>query len=148
MRELTFANGTIAINGDGRIRTYVWFCGPADWVLPQDPADAREILGVYEGWAPWLRKLIEYCDEKAMYYRPLYYLPTDHRWDHVNGVTILGDAACLMSPFAGWGANLAMLDGLELGIVLGEVVKGGKGMEEWEADRQDCFRKLGGVFLG
>ncbi|KAI0737362.1 monooxygenase [Daedaleopsis nitida] len=121
-------------NGDGRIRAYAWFRAPAEWTTPGDPAEARKVLlETFKDWAPWMRKVIENCDDAAIYHRPLYYLPVGHRWDHVPGVTLIGDAAHLMSPYAGAGANLAMLDGFELGLALADIFSAGKGVEEREA---------------
>ncbi|KAH9893640.1 monooxygenase FAD-binding protein [Cubamyces lactineus] len=121
-------------NGDGRIRAYAWHCAPLEWSLPSDPKAAKQVLlGMYEDWAPWVRKFIENCDEQAIYVRPLLYLPVGHRWEHKPGVTIIGDAAHLMSPFAGAGANLAMVDGLELGLVLADAITKGLDAEAREA---------------
>ncbi|EJF59081.1 monooxygenase [Dichomitus squalens LYAD-421 SS1] len=87
------------LNGDGLIRTYAWFPAPADWKLPDEPAEVRKVLlELFKDWAPSFRKLIEYCDDNTTYQRPLYRLPLDHKWEHVPGVTILGDAAHLASP--------------------------------------------------
>ncbi|EJF59087.1 oxidoreductase [Dichomitus squalens LYAD-421 SS1] len=134
------------VNGDGRIRTYAWLAGPEDWKLLNEPAEARKVLlEIFKNRAPSLRRLIEYCDDNAIYQRSVYRLPLDH----VSGVTILGDAAHLMSPAAGAGVNLAMLDALELGIALEDAINSGKSVEgreaavaAWEEKRMEAANHL------
>ncbi|KZV87030.1 FAD/NAD(P)-binding domain-containing protein [Exidia glandulosa HHB12029] len=109
------------LNGDGRVRTYAWTRLDEGTALrlPTEPAAAIAfILSHFEGWAPWLRQLVELADHRAIYPRPLYKLPTGHSWAHRAGVTLLGDAMSLMSPFAGQGANIAMYAGWQLGLAL------------------------------
>ena len=45
-------------------------------------------------------------------------MPLDQSWKTMPNLTIIGDAAHLMPPFAGEGANMAMLDALELSKML------------------------------
>lgn len=46
--------------------------------------------------------------------RPIYCMPLDQTWEPLPNLTMLGDAAHVMPPFAGEGVNIAMLDALEL----------------------------------
>ncbi|WP_030255612.1 FAD-dependent oxidoreductase [Streptomyces violens] len=102
------------------LHAYVGLSEPQDWFAAIDFADAAaataRIAQEFDGWAPELTALITDGDT-APVLRPLYALPTGHRWDRVPGVTLLGDAAHLSAP-NGEGANLAMLDGAELGKAL------------------------------
>ena len=41
-------------------------------------------------------------------------MPPDETWNALPNLTMLGDAAHVMPPFAGEGANMAMLDALKL----------------------------------
>jgi 2-polyprenyl-6-methoxyphenol hydroxylase-like FAD-dependent oxidoreductase len=71
------------------------------------------VVAEFDGWAPELTALITDSDTEPVV-RLLCTLPVGHRWARAPGVTLIGDAAHLAPP-NGEGANLAMLDGAELG---------------------------------
>ena len=98
----------------GTLHTYTQLVKPQDWLTGADaPETTSRVLGEFDGWAPALTALIADSDTPPLP-RPLHALPVGHRWDRVPGVTLLGDAAHVAPP-NGEGANVAMLDGAELG---------------------------------
>ncbi|MCB5909158.1 FAD-dependent oxidoreductase [Streptomyces pinistramenti] len=110
-------------NSNDRIRGYVALRTDLDWhggagIDLADTAAVREfLLQEFAGWAPQLLPFL--TDNDGGYVnRPIHTLPAPLTWEHTPGVTLLGDAAHLMSPFGGFGANLAMLDGAELARAL------------------------------
>ncbi len=102
------------------LHAYVVLARPLDWFAAIDFTDpaaaAARIAEEFDGWAPELTALITDGDTDPVL-RPHYALPVGLRWDRVPGVTLVGDAAHLAPP-NGEGANLAMLDGAELGQAL------------------------------
>lgn len=105
----------------GAVRSYIALNRPEAWfsdiAIGMSVAAMRRVAAEFQGWAPPLLTLITHSDSPVMV-RSIHALPIDHRWERVRGVTLLGDAAHLMSPFAGEGANLAIYDGAALGMAL------------------------------
>lgn len=104
----------------GVLHTYAQLNKPKGWIDSLDFAESATALArvaeEFDGWAPALKALIT-DGETDPVLRPIHALPVEHRWSRVPGVTLLGDAAHLMSP-SGEGANLAMFDGAELAKAL------------------------------
>ncbi|XUL86261.1 FAD-dependent oxidoreductase [Streptomyces galilaeus] len=106
---------------DGSLHIYVALSVPEDEFGTVDFTDVEAAkaytLKHFADWDKSLRALVSDADGPLVP-RQIHALPIGHRWDRVPGVTLLGDAAHVMSPFAGVGANLAMLDGADLGLAL------------------------------
>jgi 2-polyprenyl-6-methoxyphenol hydroxylase-like FAD-dependent oxidoreductase len=95
------------------------------------PADAgasnletmkKEVAEQFEDWPPELRKPFDGVRGDVTR-RQLYMLPVDFTWAHRKGVTLLGDAAHLMSPFSGIGVNTAFYDALLLSRQIADFVE-------------------------
>ncbi|CUM52612.1 unnamed protein product [Debaryomyces tyrocola] len=107
-------------NGDDSIRIYacmrkdeLWSktCG-IDWSNKTNAR--RELIKLcFDDCHEDIKSMIlEGTDELIV--RPLYMLPIGISWLNRKGITLVGDAAHLMTPFAANGANLALFDAWKL----------------------------------
>ncbi len=111
------------VNGDGRIKVYAAFRIEKDWLetsgIPfNQPKEAKErLLDIFQDWDEQLKDYIRFAED-ALLPRRIYMLPIGFQWNRNPGVTLIGDAAHVMSPFAGEGVNMAMFDALELALAI------------------------------
>ncbi|KAF9695520.1 hypothetical protein EKO04_006418 [Ascochyta lentis] len=105
--------------GDGSLNVSYYGPYPEDFTV-QCGFDAENLsfakqymLKELEEWVPQLRNLIKSASD-GLVWRSLYELPVGWTWPHKKGITLLGDAAHVMTPFSGIGVNAAFHDAMEL----------------------------------
>ena len=105
--------------GNGDLGFYASFRADENWTINSglDFNDKLQVLDwfkkAYPEWSHVWYELFENA-EVPFIPRPIYCMPTDQTWEARFNLTMIGDAAHVMPPFAGEGANMAMLDSLEL----------------------------------
>ncbi|KAI0598736.1 hypothetical protein F4775DRAFT_170606 [Biscogniauxia sp. FL1348] len=132
---------------DGSLRVRNGSVHPENWVQScgYDPYDLEQtkkaILEELHDWCSQLREIVEKalgnCDPKS-----LYMLPVGWRWEHHQGVTILGDAAYLMTPFAGEDVNVTLDDAQKLAAAIVRPVQAGGGPEELDKQVRGFEREM------
>jgi 2-polyprenyl-6-methoxyphenol hydroxylase-like FAD-dependent oxidoreductase len=105
--------------GNGELGFYASFKAEESWSRMNglDYNDKDQLVAwfrqEYSDWNIIWQELFE-KSELPFIPRPIYCMPPDQQWKTRANLTMLGDAAHVMPPFAGEGANMAMLDALEL----------------------------------
>jgi 2-polyprenyl-6-methoxyphenol hydroxylase-like FAD-dependent oxidoreductase len=107
------------LKGDGSFSFIASWKTNEDWAENSgiNFADKAQVLAWFKKdfpeWSNLWHELFENA-ETPFIPRPIYCMPLDQTWNALANLTMLGDAAHVMPPFAGEGANMAMLDALEL----------------------------------
>ncbi|CAE6394259.1 unnamed protein product [Rhizoctonia solani] len=142
------AQGLIAQrSSDDSIRIYASFYSTTEshtWAErfiegPAEQARAK-VIENFQGWAPIFLEVLQ-ATEGPLVPRPLYMFPVDHKWDARPGVTLVGDAGHVMTPLAGEGVNMAMLDAAELAKAIIAGVKGGNLDEKVRESELELFKR-------
>lgn len=108
----------VSSKGDGSLVFYPGIKTDENWSRESgiDFSDKAQVLAWFKtAYADW-DSVWQELFENAGYFvpRPQYCMPFDQTWEALPNLTMLGDAAHLMPPYAGEGVNMAMLDALEL----------------------------------
>lgn len=105
--------------GDGSIMFVANFKTHENWLAESgvDFNNRQQVLQWFQQtFAGWSEEWDEFFTNDAVYFipRPQYYFPLNQSWETQENLTMIGDAAHRMPPYAGEGANVALQDAFEL----------------------------------
>jgi 2-polyprenyl-6-methoxyphenol hydroxylase-like FAD-dependent oxidoreductase len=113
----------LSAKGDGSLSFYTGSREAEDWVLQSgiDFNDREQLRAWFrerfKNWSPVWLELFGSADSYFVP-RPMYHYEGVQQWSPLSNLTMIGDAAHRMPPYAGEGVNMAMLDALELSEAL------------------------------
>ncbi len=113
----------LSAKGDGTLSFYTGCPVYENWVEHSgiDFSDAVQVAAWFrEEYADWGSEWMELVTASGISFvpRPQYHFPVHQQWSSQSSLTLLGDAAHRMPPYAGEGVNMAMQDALELAACL------------------------------
>jgi 2-polyprenyl-6-methoxyphenol hydroxylase-like FAD-dependent oxidoreductase len=111
------------LKGDGALMFVACFKCPENWLKESgiDFKNKAQVLAFFKKeFEDWSEDWHEFFTNDEVHFtpRPQYYFPFNQSWETQENLTMIGDAAHRMPPFAGEGANVAMQDSFELAEVL------------------------------
>ncbi|WP_313154109.1 FAD-dependent oxidoreductase [Sphingobacterium multivorum] len=109
----------LSAKGEGSLSFYTGCKVPENWVQESD-IDFNNKQQVFDwfkaAFSSWSEQWHELFASNEIWFmpRPQYYFPLDQTWPTLPNLTMLGDAAHRIPPYAGEGVNQAMQDAFEL----------------------------------
>ncbi|KAK6212018.1 hypothetical protein LQW54_005546 [Pestalotiopsis sp. IQ-011] len=139
--------------GDGTLRVGYAMARPEGWQDPDSEdwcgydvhdleATRKAIMNEMADWDDRLKEALRQARGNVEA-RSFYMLPSDFRWEHKAGVTLIGDAAHVMTPFAGEGVNTGFKDAMSLAAAIRKSMDAGSPLDnEVKSFEQAIFPRM------
>ena len=141
---------SVSAKGDGSLDFYTGWKVDANWITESgiDFKIGKQVLEWFKKeYVAWDKIWLELFEAENTKFtpRPQYCMPLNQKWEAQTNITIIGDAAHWMPPYAGEGVNMAMLDAFQLSesLTSGEFTDLKSAIANYEKQMFERFAEIG-----